>query len=56
MELYIDRSLVESFFNSTKSISTRSYSDYESQDIELFSEGDVQIEELYVAEMNSIYK
>lgn len=56
MELYIDRSLVESFFNSTKSISTRSYSDYESQDIELFSEGDVQVEELYVAEMNSIYK
>lgn len=55
MEIYIDRSLVEGFFNDTKSISMRSYSDYDSQGIQLFSDGDIQVESLYVAEMQSIY-
>ena len=56
MELYIDRSLVEAFFNDTKSISIRSYSQYDSQGIELFADGDILVEELYVAQMASIYK
>lgn len=55
MEIYIDRSLVEAFFNDTKSISMRSYSDYDSQEIQLFSDGDVSINHLYVTDMQSIY-
>ncbi len=55
MEIYIDRSLVEGFFNDTKSISMRSYSDYDSQGIQLFSDGNLQVESLYVAGMQSIY-
>ena len=43
VEIYIDRSLVEAFFNNTKSISMRSYSDYDSQEIQLFSDGDVPL-------------
>lgn len=31
MEVYIDRSLVEGFFNDSKSISMRSYSAFDSQ-------------------------
>lgn len=55
VEIYIDRSLVEAFFNDTKSISMRSYSDYDSQEIQLFSDGDVSINHLYVTDMQSIY-
>ena len=56
MEVYIDRSLVEGFFNDSKSISMRSYSDFESQGLSLEADGEIVVEELYVAEMNSIYK
>ena len=56
MEVYIDRSLVEGFFNDSKSISMRSYSDFESQGLSLEADGEIMVEELYVAEMNSIYK
>ena len=56
LEIYVDRSLVEAFFNDTKSISVRSYSAFDSRDIFLESEGVVQIEELYLAPMNSIYE
>lgn len=56
MKIYIDRSLVEAFFNDTKSISMRSYSKYDSQGILLFSDGGVVVEKLYVAEMRSIFK
>ena len=55
MEIYIDRSLVEAFFNNTKSISMRSYSDYNSQEIQLFSDGDILIDSLNVTDMQSIY-
>lgn len=55
MEIYIDRSLVEAFFNDTKSISMRTYSDYKSQGIQLFSDNDIHIDKLYVTEMKSIY-
>ena len=54
--VYIDRSLVEGFFNDSKSISMRSYSDFESQGLSLEADGEIVVEELYVAEMNSIYK
>ena len=56
MEVYIDRSLVEGFFNDSKSISMRSYSAFESQGLSLEADGEIVVEELYVAEMNSIYK
>lgn len=56
MKIYIDRSLVEAFFNDTKSISTRTYSEYDSQGVELFADGNIVVENLYVAEMRSIYK
>lgn len=55
IEIYIDRSLVEAFFNSSKSISMRAYTDNPlSQGIEMFADGDVTIDELYVSTMNAI--
>lgn len=56
MEIYIDRSLVEAFFNDTKSISMRSYSDYDSQGIQLFADGDLFVDNLYITDMQSIYE
>ncbi len=55
-EMYIDRSLVEAFFNDTKAISMRCYGDAASQGLELFADGDITVESLYVAEMKSIYE
>lgn len=55
LEIYVDRSLIEAFFNDTKAISMRSYGDYDAQGIELFADGDVMVDSLYVAEMKSIY-
>ena len=55
MEIYIDRSLVEAFFNDTKSISMRSYAAYDAQKVELFADGDVVLDDLYIAKMKSIY-
>ena len=55
MEVYVDRSLVEGFFNDSKSISIRSYADFDSQNVSLEADGDITVTELYVAEMKSIY-
>lgn len=55
MEIYIDRSLVEAFFNDTKSISMRAYSEYDSQGVQLFADDTVLVEELYVAKMKPVY-
>ena len=56
MDIYIDRSLVEGFFNEYKAISIRAYvEEVTSQAINLFAEGDVVIESLYVAAMGSIF-
>lgn len=55
IEVYIDRSLVEAFFNDSKSISMRSYADFESQMVSLEADGEITVTELYVTEMNSIY-
>lgn len=56
MEIYIDRSLVEAYFNESKAISIRSYADFTSTGIEVFAEGTVTVQELYVASLRSIYK
>lgn len=56
MDIYVDRSLVEAFFNEYKSISIRAYvEDPNSQAINIFATGDVTIESLYVATMDSIF-
>jgi len=56
MDIYVDRSLVEAFFNEYKAISIRSYvEDPASQAIDLFATGEVTIESLYVATMGSIF-
>lgn len=55
LEIYIDRSLVEAFFNDTKAVTMRSYGAYEAQGVELFSDGAVTVESLYVAKMKPIY-
>lgn len=57
MEIYVDRSLVEAFFNDYKSISIRAYTEEpDSRAIDLFAEGSVTIESLYVASMGSIFE
>lgn len=56
MEIYIDRSLVEAFFNETKSITMRSYAAYEAQGVELFADGEITVESLHVTQMKSIYE
>ncbi len=56
MEIYVDRSLVEAFFNEHKSHSIRAYTEEpDSYGISLFSEGEILIEELYLAPMGSIF-
>ena len=56
MDIYVDRSLVEAFFNAYKAISIRAYVEAPaSQAIDLFATGEVQIETLYVAAMGSIF-
>ena len=56
MDIYVDRSLVEGFFNELKAISIRSYvEDPTSQAINLFATGNVTVESLYVAVMGSIF-
>ena len=56
IELFIDRSLVEGFFNNDKSISVRSYAEPACQQIQLFADNDLQIESLQVFTMSSIYE
>ncbi len=56
MEIYIDRSLVEGFFNDYKSVSIRAYTDEpDSHGIDLFASGVVTVDELFVARMGSIF-
>ena len=56
MEIFIDRSLVEGYFNSDKAISVRSYADPTAQEIKLFGDGEVQVTELQVYAVSSIYQ
>ena len=56
VEIYLDRSLVEAFFEDSKVISIRAYpEDRNSQAISLFAEGEVTIVGIYVATMESIF-
>ncbi len=56
MEIYVDRSLVEAFFNETKSHSIRAYTEEkDSFGISLFADGEIAILELYLAPMGSIF-
>ncbi len=56
MEIYLDRSLVEGFFNGAKAISMRAYpEERDSKAISLYADGSVTVKELYVASMGSIF-
>lgn len=56
LEIYVDRSLVEAFFNDSKAISIRAYpEEQDSKAITLYSDGSVTILDLYVASMSSIF-
>ena len=56
VEIYVDRSLLEAFFENQKAISIRAYpEDHNSQAISLFAEGDVTVIGIYAASMKSIF-
>lgn len=56
LEIYVDRSLLEAFFEDQKAISIRAYpEDKNSKTIDLYADGSVSIKELYVASMSSIF-
>ncbi|MCD8336195.1 MAG: GH32 C-terminal domain-containing protein [Lachnospiraceae bacterium] len=57
IEVYLDRSVIEAFFNDRKAISMRAYPEVEDADgVSVFAEdGDVTVSELYVARMSGIY-
>ena len=54
MDIYIERTLVEGFFNESKALSIRSYSDYEAQQISVFGDDDVKVKDICIAKMGSI--
>ena len=54
MEIFIDRSLVEGFFNQDKAISIRSYAAPEARQIKLF--GALDVLTLQVYPVSSIYE
>ena len=56
MEVFIDRSLVEGFFNSDKAISIRSYADPTAQEIRLFADGELKVDQIQVFTVSSIYE
>ncbi len=56
MDIFIDRSLVEGFFNGDKAISIRSYADPSAQEIRLFADGALEVRELRVCTVSSIYE
>ena len=56
VEIYLDRSLAEAFFENSKAISIRAYPENpDSQTISLFAKGNVKIVSIYVATMASIF-
>ncbi len=56
LEIYVDRSLLEAFFEDQKAISIRAYPEQQdSKGIDLYATGSVTIKELYVASMRSIF-
>ena len=55
MEVFIDRSLVEGFFNGDKSLCIRAYGKKKSQQMFFFADGDLTIDSVEVYEVESIY-
>lgn len=56
MELYVDRSLAEAFFNDHKALTIRAYTEEpDSEGITLAAEGEVQIRSIYLARMKPIF-
>ena len=56
LDIYVDRSLIEAFFNNYKAISLRSYpGDPEALGIEIQAEGELRIKRLRVARMGGIF-
>ncbi len=56
-DIFLDRSMIDIFFNSSKTITGRLFSDLSSVGIELFAEGgEVYILNCEIYEMNSIYE
>ena len=56
MEVFIDRSLVEAYFNQDKSLSLRSYARPDCQAVQLFADGVLNVLELQVWSVSSIYQ
>lgn len=58
MDIYIDRSLIEGYFNETKALSLRSYPQDSkgSTHIELTADGNAVIKSIHIATMKSIYQ
>ena len=56
MEVFIDRSLVEAFFNDDKSVSVRAYGKAASQGLSLFADGELRVLSLQVRTVSSIYR
>lgn len=56
MEIFIDRSLVEGFFNGDKAVSIRSYAVPEARGIRLFADGELKVSLLQVRTVSSIYQ
>lgn len=56
MEIFIDRSLIEGFFNQDKAVSIRSYAAPEARQIKLFADGSLQVLKLQVCTVSSIYE
>lgn len=55
MEVFIDRSLVEGFFNDDKALSIRSYGDPGAQRMAFFADGELLVDCIQVVRMDSIY-
>ena len=56
MEVWIDRSLIEAFFNGDKAVSVRAYPGAEAQGIQLFADGSIRVDSLEVRAVRSIYE
>ena len=55
MEVFIDRSLTEGFFNDDKALSVRAYGDPGAQRMAFFADGALHIDRIRVTRMDSIY-
>ena len=55
MEIFIDRSLVEGYFNQDKAISIRSYASPECRQLSLFADSELDVKDLQVYTVYSIY-